>query len=129
MEEFLHYLTLPYLLQGTLFTLQLTGLGFAGGLVLGIMLAWMQLSRFRVLSGTARGYTVIYRGTPLILQLVFVFTALPHIGIVLPPMVAGGVALAMNEATFLRNFSGPLSSAWIAAKFPPDGRWAWNPGG
>ncbi|MFE4229232.1 amino acid ABC transporter permease/ATP-binding protein [Arthrobacter sp. NPDC056886] len=100
MEEFLHYLTLPYLLQGTLFTLQLTGLGFAGGLVLGIMLAWMQLSRFRVLSGAARGYTVIYRGTPLILQLVFVFTALPHIGIVLPPMVAGGVALAMNEATF-----------------------------
>jgi polar amino acid transport system permease protein len=100
MEEFLHYLTLPYLLQGTLFTLQLTGLGFTGGLVLGLVLAAMQLSRFRVLSGAARGYTVIYRGTPLILQLVFVFTALPHIGIVLPPMVAGGVALAMNEATF-----------------------------
>jgi polar amino acid transport system permease protein len=100
MEEFIHYLTFPYLLQGTLFTLQLTGLGFAGGLLLGLILAWMQLSSFRLVSGVARGYTVIYRGTPLILQLVFVFTALPHIGIVLPPVVAGAVALAMNEATF-----------------------------
>jgi polar amino acid transport system permease protein len=60
----------------------------------------MQLSRFRPLSVIARVYTVIYRGTPLILQLVFVFTALPHIGIVLTPILAGGVALAMNEATF-----------------------------
>jgi polar amino acid transport system permease protein len=100
MEQFLHYLTLPYLLQGVVFTLQLTALGFGGGLILGLLLAAMQLSRFRPLSVIARVYTVIYRGTPLILQLVFVFTALPHIGIVFTPMIAGGVALAMNEATF-----------------------------
>ncbi|MCU1585849.1 MAG: amino acid transporter rane protein family / amino acid transporter ATP-binding [Microbacteriaceae bacterium] len=100
MEQFLHYLTLPYLLQGVVFTLQLTALGFGGGLILGLLLAAMQLSRFRPLSVIARVYTVIYRGTPLILQLVFVFTALPHIGIVLTPILAGGVALAMNEATF-----------------------------
>jgi polar amino acid transport system permease protein len=100
MAEFLHYLTLPYLLQGILITLQLTALGFGGGAILGLLLAAMQLSRFRSLAGFARIYTVIYRGTPLILQLVFVFTALPHIGIVFTPLIAGGVALAMNEATF-----------------------------
>ncbi|OCB52923.1 ABC transporter permease [Mycobacterium vulneris] len=101
MDKFLHYLTLPWLIDGMLFTLQLTLYGFAGGLVLGALLAALQLTRSRALTALGRTYVVIYRGTPLILQLVFVFTALPHIGITLPPLVAGSVALAMNEAVFI----------------------------
>ena len=101
MEEFFHYLTLPWLLEGIVFTLQLTIFGFGGGLVLGLLLAALQLTRFRALTAIARTYVVIYRGTPLILQLVFVFSALPHIGITLPPLAAGAVALAMNEAVFI----------------------------
>ena len=100
MDEFLHYLTLPYLLQGIGITAQLTLYGFVGGLLIGGLLAAMQLSRFRALAVLARAYTVIYRGTPLILQLVFVFTALPHVGIVLSPVAAGALALALNEAAF-----------------------------
>ncbi|MBF4620805.1 amino acid ABC transporter permease/ATP-binding protein [Clavibacter sp. VKM Ac-2542] len=100
MDHFLHYLTLPYLLQGIGITAQLTLYGFVGGLLVGGVLAAMQLSRFRALAVLARAYTVIYRGTPLILQLVFVFTALPHMGIVLSPIAAGALALALNEAAF-----------------------------
>jgi len=100
MSDFLHYLTLPYLLQGMTVTLQLLVMGTVGGLLLGMLLAAMLLSRFRAVAAVARVYTTLYRGTPLILQLVFVFTVLPHAGIVLAPVVAGGVALAMNEATF-----------------------------
>ncbi|NKZ11016.1 amino acid ABC transporter permease/ATP-binding protein [Mycolicibacterium septicum DSM 44393] len=101
MDKFLHYLTLPWLLDGMLFTLQLTLYGFGGGIVLGALLATLQLTRSRTLTAIGRTYVIIYRGTPLILQLVFVFTALPHIGITLPPLVAGSVALAMNEAVFI----------------------------
>lgn len=101
MDLFLHYLSLPYLLQGIVFTIDVTALGLAGGLGLGLLLAAMQLSRFRVLAGFARLYTVIFRGTPLILQLVFVYDALPHIGIKLTAIAAAGVALAMNEAPFI----------------------------
>jgi polar amino acid transport system permease protein len=54
MELFLHYLSLPYLRQGILFTLEVTGLGLAGGLMVGLVLASMQLCRFRVLSACAR---------------------------------------------------------------------------
>ncbi len=100
MTDFLHYLTLPYLLQGMTFTLQLLAGGFFGGLLIGSLLAGMLLSRHRAVRAVARAYTTLYRGTPLILQLVFVFTVLPHAGIVLAPVVAGAVALAMNEATF-----------------------------
>jgi polar amino acid transport system permease protein len=49
----------------------------------------------------ARGYTVIFRGTPLILQMVFAYDALPHIGITLPAIAAAGLALACNEAPFI----------------------------
>jgi polar amino acid transport system permease protein len=100
MASFLHYLSLPYLLAGIEVTLQATALGFFGGFVLGALLATMALSRHRVVAGMARTYSVIFRGTPLVLQLVFVFTALPHAGVVLSPILAAGVALAANEATF-----------------------------
>ena len=64
MSLFLHYLSLPYLLQGIEVTLEVTALGLGGGLILGLILAWMQLSRFWWLSAFARGYAVIFRGTP-----------------------------------------------------------------
>src|SRR5258707_294972 len=101
MSLFAHYLTLPYLLQGIAFTLQVTALGLGGGLLLGFLLASMQLSRHRALSGVARAYTIIFRGTPLILQLVFAYDALPHIGLTLSAVSAAGLALAANEATFI----------------------------
>ncbi len=101
MELFVHYLSLPYLLQGITVTLLVTVLGLAGGLAVGLGLASMQLSRFWPLAMLARAYTVIFRGTPLILQLVFAYDALPHIGIKLSAIAAAGLALALNEAPFI----------------------------
>jgi polar amino acid transport system permease protein len=101
MSLFLHYLSLPYLLEGIELTLEVTALGLGGGLILGLILAGMQLSRFWLLAAIARAYTVIFRGTPLILQMVFAYDALPHIGIKLPAVLAAGLALACNEAPFI----------------------------
>lgn len=101
MDLFLHYLSLPYLLKGIGFTISVTLLGLAGGLVVGLVLASMQLSRVGPLAAFARAYTVIFRGTPLILQLVFAYDALPHIGLKLSAMGAAGLALALNEAPFI----------------------------
>ena len=61
----------------------------------------MQLSRFAVLAVFARGYTIIFRGTPLILQMVFAYDALPQIGLKLSAVGAAGLALAANEAPFI----------------------------
>src|SRR5258708_38298909 len=96
MSLFLHYFSLPYLLVGIELTLQVTALGLIGGLILGLILAWMQLSRFAPLAAIARGYTVIFRGTPLILQMVFAYDPLPHIGIQLPAIMAAARALARH---------------------------------
>lgn len=101
MDLFFHYLGLPYLLLGVGFTLEVTALGLAGGLAIGLLLAGMQLGRVPALAAFARGYTVIFRGTPLILQLVFAYDALPHIGLTLTAVAAAGLALSANEAPFI----------------------------
>ncbi len=101
MSLFLHYLTMPYLLRGIVLTLEVTALGLLGGLVLGAALAAMQLSRLGLLAAIARGYAIIFRGTPLILQMVFAYDALPRIGLTLPAVLAGSLALAFNEAPFI----------------------------
>src|SRR6266478_3456407 len=99
MSLFLHYFSLPYLLLGIELTLQVTALGLIGGLILGLILAWMQLSRFSLMAAIARGYTVIFRGTPLILQMVFAYDALPHIGIKLPAIMAGSLMPIWGRAS------------------------------
>jgi polar amino acid transport system permease protein len=101
MELFFHYLSQPYLLTGILYTLLITALGLSGGLVMGVVLAGMQLSRFPILAVITRAYAIIFRGTPLILQMIFCYNALPIIGVRLTAIEAAGLALALNEAPFI----------------------------
>ena len=101
MSKFLHYLTFPWLLEGIYLTLAATAIGLLGGVFVGLLLASMQLSRYRFLANMARGYAVIFRGTPLLLQMVFFYNALPFVGIKLSGLVAAGLALAFNEASFI----------------------------
>ena len=101
MELFFHYLSQPYLLTGIFYTLLITAIGLGGGLVMGTVLAGMQLSRLQVLSLITRAYAIIFRGTPLILQMIFCYNALPMIGVKLTAVEAGGLALALNEARFI----------------------------
>lgn len=101
MDLFFHYLSQPYLVTGIVYTLLITTLGLAGGTVMGIVLASMQLSRLRTMAIAARIYAIIFRGTPLILQMIFCYNALPMIGIKLTAVEAAGLALALNEAPFI----------------------------
>jgi polar amino acid transport system permease protein len=74
------------------------------GLSLGLVLALMRLSRFKPISSLAWGYIWLVRGTPLLLQLVFIFDALPRIGIRLDSITTAIVGFALNEAAFAAEF-------------------------
>jgi His/Glu/Gln/Arg/opine family amino acid ABC transporter permease subunit len=119
MALFFHYLSLPYLLQGIEVTLQVTGLGLLGGLMLGLILASMQLSRFAVAAALARGYSVIFRGTPLILQMVFVYDALPILGSSCRPFSRPASPLLRTKRPSFPKFFVPACSASIAARCWP----------
>ncbi|MFC0407024.1 amino acid ABC transporter permease [Roseomonas elaeocarpi] len=100
-EAFLSYLTNAYLLQGVLVTIGLTIATMAIGLILGTVLALMRMSKNKLASGVAGFYVWIFRGTPLLVQLVLIYTGLPQAGIKLGVLASALTALSLNEAAYL----------------------------
>jgi len=126
-NAFIHYLTLPYLLSGALVTLEITAGAFAVGLVGGLILAAIQLSGLPVLPLVVRLYAVITRGTPLLLQLLFVYDVLPSAGITISAADTAILVLGVNTSTFFSEIMrGSVTSLdrgqFLAARslgFPP----------
>ncbi|UJD89635.1 cystine ABC transporter permease [Rahnella aquatilis] len=90
----------PFLLKGTLFTLQLSLGGMVFGLILGFVLALMRLSHFWPLSWLSSFYVSVFRGTPLIAQLFMIYYGLPQFGIELDPIPAAMIGLSLNTAAY-----------------------------
>jgi polar amino acid transport system permease protein len=114
-----HYFTSSRVLQGLITTLELTVLCMAIGIVIGIVLAVMRLSPNPLVSGASWLYIWFFRGTPVLVQILFwgFFAALyprPSLGIplgpqfvhfsansVITPFVAGMLALGLNEGAYM----------------------------
>ena len=101
-EGFWSYFTNLYLLEGALWTIGLTLSTLVLGGFLGLVLALMRLSRHKWVSRPAQGYVWIFRGTPLLVQLIIIYTGLPQLGLVRFSVVQSAVlGLALNEAAYL----------------------------
>jgi His/Glu/Gln/Arg/opine family amino acid ABC transporter permease subunit len=93
---------IPRLLEGMAITLKLTFISGFFGLLLGIFIALMRISKFKVLNALAVCYITLFRGTPLLLQILFIYFAVPTlININLDSMPAGILALSLNCAAYL----------------------------
>lgn len=99
--DFFGYLVNGYLIKGAFITLALTIATAIGGMILGMLVALMRMSGKRYLAGPAAGYIWILRGTPLLVQLVIVFTGLPQLGLRLNVLESSLFALILNEAAYL----------------------------
>ena len=97
---FFGYLDNAFLLNGALITVGLTLVSLAGGLVLGMALALLR-SVGRLASRAAAAYVWVFRGTPLLVQLVIVYTGLPQVGLKFGVVMSAFIALTMNEAAYL----------------------------
>ncbi len=92
---------LPPLLAGTLVTVTVSLLSYLIALVLGMLLALARLSDSWPLRWSASAYIQFLRGTPLLLQLFFIYYVLPYGGIVVSPFVAGILGLSLNYAAYM----------------------------
>ena len=77
LKELASYVFEPFLLQGALTALRIAAVAMVGGVILGLGLALARLSRFAPLRWLAWSYIWFVRGTPQLLQLVFIYDALP----------------------------------------------------
>ncbi len=100
-EGFFEYLTNYYLFEGAMVTLGLTIFAMTAGLALGFVIAVMRMSKYRFLSGPAYFYTWIFRGTPLLVQLIIIYTGLPQLGIKLTVLQSTLIGLSLCEAAYL----------------------------
>jgi cystine transport system permease protein len=86
----------PLVLGGLTGTIPLAVSSFAIGLVIALGIALMRLSKHRAVSGIARFYVSVIRGTPLLVQLFVIFYGMPSIGIVLDPWPSAIIAFSLN---------------------------------
>ena len=101
-EGFWGYFTNLYLLEGALWTIGLTICTLILGGMIGLLLAVMRLSKHKAVSRTAQGYVWIFRGTPLLVQLIIIYTGLPQLGLMRFSVLESAIiGLALNEAAYL----------------------------
>src|SRR3954463_5477637 len=101
-EGFWSYFTNLYLLEGALWTIGLTISTLILGGLIGLGLAVMRLSKHKALSRTAQAYIWIFRGTPLLVQLIIIYTGLPQLGLVRFNVIQSALlGLVLNEAASL----------------------------
>lgn len=70
---------IPSLLEGAKITVTLTILSVSAGIVLGLFLALGKMSKFKIISAPCSAYIFFFRGTPLLMQLYFIYYSLPQI--------------------------------------------------
>jgi polar amino acid transport system permease protein len=92
---------LPALVRGSLMTLFLVLCTMLVSPVGGLIVALGRISRFRLLSSACWFYIWLFRGTPLLLQLFFIYFGLPAIGVTFSPLTAAILGLGLNYSAYL----------------------------
>lgn len=91
-----------YFLRGAEVTIILAFFAVLFGTVLGLFLTLLRRSKFKPISIIATAYVEFVRGTPLLVQIYIIYIGLPKlIGIDLPDMATGIVALALNSSAYV----------------------------
>jgi polar amino acid transport system substrate-binding protein len=90
----------PLLAQGAVTTIELSFLGMIFAVALGLVLALLRLYGGPILGAAATAYVELVRGTPLLIQLFFIFYGLPNVGIKFSPFMAAVIGLALNYAAY-----------------------------
>jgi His/Glu/Gln/Arg/opine family amino acid ABC transporter permease subunit len=92
---------MPRYLQGAWMTIVVSLLASVLAITIGLAVALSRMSRSRILRIIARVYVDLIRGTPALLQILFVFFGLPQLGFRIDPIPAGVVALGINSGAYL----------------------------
>lgn len=120
--------SLPLLKSAVLMTVFLGLSSFVLGSTLGLLVALARISRFATLRALAFSYVSVFRGTPLLVQILLLYFGLPRYGIVLDPVPAALLALTLFSAAYLsENFRSGINAVdrgqWEAAMSLGMGYW------
>jgi cystine transport system permease protein len=90
----------PFLMEGLAVTIMLGLSSFVLGSIVGLALALARLSNVGVLKIVSIVYLSIFRGTPMLVQIMLIYFGLPQVGIVLEPIPSAIIALSLNVGSY-----------------------------
>ena len=93
--------SLPNLLHGTIISLQITCTALFMGLFLGSIFAFAESSQSRALRWMVGIYVTLFRGTPMLIQILFIYYVLPQFGMLLDPFWAASLAIGLNSSAYI----------------------------
>jgi polar amino acid transport system substrate-binding protein len=91
---------IPLIARAALLTLVISIAAMLVAVMAGLALALARMNGPKLLAWAATGFIEIIRGTPLLIQILFIFYGLPSAGVRLPPFLAGVLALGLNYAAY-----------------------------
>ena len=91
---------LPMLGKGALLTIEISVMSMILAILIGFLLAIVRIYAPAPIAKLVQLYVEVIRGTPLLIQLYFIFYGLPSIGVSLEPFTAGVIALGLNYAAY-----------------------------
>lgn len=98
----LFFRNLPFLLKATLVTIKITLLSFIVAITLAFIVGILRTYKFsKILDLILNAYVEIFRGSPLLIQLFFIYYGLPSVGIAMDAEVAAVIGLALNGAAYM----------------------------
>jgi polar amino acid transport system permease protein len=100
-DAFFYYLHSPYLINGAWNTIWLTVVSMLIGIVLGLIAALMRMSDNKYVRAPADFYIWLWRGTPLLVQLIIIYTGLPQLGLRLNVIQSALLGLGVNTGAYL----------------------------
>jgi len=92
---------IPYLLGGAWISLQIAFLAFCGGMIIGTLGAMAKTFGGRFVSGLTNAYVVFFMNTPQLVQIFFIYFALPDAGILLTSYEAVLIGMTLNAGAYL----------------------------
>lgn len=102
MDSYIDFLQLyaPMFWEGTVVTLEQTGLGILLAVTVALIMGFMKMSSFFAIRWPAIAYIEIFRGTSLLVQMYWIFFVLPLFGITLDKFSAGFIAVGLNLGAY-----------------------------
>src|SRR5438067_3957462 len=102
-DIFWQFLFSGFFIQAAWTTLWISVTAQAAGIIIGLFIALMRMSRFPLLSGLAGAYIWFFRGSPLLVQVLLLWVGLPKLvpGLLLPDYACVLLAFSLNEGAYM----------------------------
>lgn len=93
---------IPFLLEGVKYTLLIAVVGLLSGLIIGVFVGFGRISKNKLLYGVSTIYVEVLRGTPIMIQALYIYFAIPLLlSIQINPILAGMIAISINAGAYI----------------------------